>query len=243
MNRIVFVIGLFLMSITASAQRLNVGITFQYLILKQVKIDADIIRGSQSYSLYTVTDNRWKFFSAGQSIIIGTVIQLDYKKMYVVLEPSFDLNTYNYTVDYPTAPDRNERLNFQTLFLQADIPLYAGYQFGSTSLFRYSFFGGGVLVLPYALNYDLQSKEKANPQVDYFSVRDMENIIYNEKKYLNTLVGFCLHYANLGKIDLRYQHRIGSPGKQYAASFSSIGFGITYYLPVNLRKQKIYYEN
>jgi hypothetical protein len=239
----VLIASLSLFAATACAQRLNVGITFQYLILKQVKIDTDIIKGSQSYSLYYVTDNRWKFFSAGQSIIIGTVMQLDYKKSYIVFEPSFDLNTYNYTVDYPTAPDHNERLNFQTVFLQFDLPLYAGYQFGATNLLRYSVFAGGILVLPYGLNYDLQSKETVNPQERYFNARDMENIVYNQKKYVNTLVGFCLHYANLGKVDLRFQHRVGSPGEQYEASFNSIGFGITYYLPVNLRKKKIYYEN
>jgi hypothetical protein len=226
-----------------NAQRLNVGITFQYLILKQVKVDSDILAGSKSYSLYYVKDNRWKFFSAGQSIIIGTVMQLDYKKLYMVLEPSFDLNTYNYTVHYPIAPGRDERLNFQTLFLQVDVPFYIGYQFGATNLIRYSVFAGGVLVLPYAINYDLKSKAFDNPQYDYFNSRDMENILYNGNKYANTLVGFCLHFANLGKVDLRYQHRINSPSEQYAVSFNSVGVGITYYLSVNLRKKKIYYED
>lgn len=227
----------------SSSQSLNVGITFQYFVLKQIKVDSDIIEGTNSYSLYQVKDNRWKFFSAGQSIVIGSVFQLDYKKLYVVLEPSFDLNTSNYTVDYPIAPDKNERLNFQTLFLQVDVPLYIGYQFGSTNLIRYSVFGGGVLVLPYGLEYDLKSKAFDNPQADYFNSGDMENVLYNGKKYLNTLAGFCVHFANLGKIDVRYQHRLGSPGTEYAVSFNSVGVGITYYLPINLRKKKIYYED
>jgi hypothetical protein len=226
----------------SNGQRLNVGITFQYLVLKQVKIDSDIIEGSKSYSLYYAKDNRWKFFSAGQSIIIGTVFQLDYKKLYLVMEPSFDLNTYNYAVEYPTGPDQNERLNFQTLFLQVDVPLYLGYQFGATNLIRYSVFAGGVLVLPYAVEYDLKSKGFNNPQYGYFNTRDMENILYNGNKYMNTLAGFCVHFANLGKIDIRYQHRIGSPAKDYAVSFNSVGLGITYYLPVNLTKKKIYYD-
>jgi hypothetical protein len=242
-QRIVLLLCVILVSFAGYGQRLNVGITFQYLILKQVKVDSDVILGSNSYSVYYDGDNRWKFFSAGQSIIIGTVIQLDFKKLYAVIEPSFDLNTYNYTVQYRTAPERNERLNFQTLFLQVDIPVYAGYQFGSTNFLRYSVFGGGVIVLPYAINYDLKSKDINNPQYGHFSTRDMENILYNGNTYVNTLVGFCFHFANLGKVDLRYQHRLNSPSSQYAVSFNSVGVGITYYLPVNLRKKRIYYED
>lgn len=228
---------------SASGQRINVGITFQYLILKQVKVDTDIIEGSHSYSQYSVTDNRWKFFSAGQSIIIGTVLQVDYKKFYGVIEPSFDLNTYNYTVNYPLSAGSNERLNFQTLFLQAEVPLYVGYQFGATNLIRYSFFAGAILVLPYKLEYSFQSKELENVQEDYFNSADMDDILYNGKKYINALFGFCFHFASLGKIDIRYHHRMGSPGEKYQVDFNSVGFGLTYYLPLNLRKKKIYYED
>jgi hypothetical protein len=227
----------------ASAQRINVGITFQYLILKQVSVKSDIIQGSNSYSTYTVKDNRWKFFSAGQSIIIGTVFQLDFKKFYAVIEPSFDLNTYNYSVYYPVAPGVDERLIFQTLFLQVDCPLYFGYQFGATNLIRYSLFAGAVAVTPYAINVDLQSKDFKNPQYDYFSARDMEGILYTEKPYVNSLVGFCLHFANVGKLDLRYQHRLKSPGIAYPTTFNSVGVAMTFYLPLNFKKKTIFYED
>jgi hypothetical protein len=239
-------ITLFLYLLSAdmvSAQRINVGITFQYLILKQVKVNSDFIHGSNSYSVYTVKDNRWKFFSAGQSIIIGTVVQLDYKKFYAVVEPSFDLNTYNYSVFYPVAPGVEERLTFQTLFLQVDCPLYVGYQFGATNLIRYSVFAGAVAVTPYAINVDLQSKAFDNPQYDYFSTRDMEGILYTEKPYFNSLVGFCFHFANLGKLDLRYQHRLQSPGAAYPTTFNSIGVAMTFYLPLKFRKKTIFYED
>lgn len=224
-------------------QRLNVGITFQYLILKQVKVDADVIEGAHSHSLYEVTDNRWKFFSAGQSIIIGTVVQMDYKKLYGVIEPSFNLNTYNYTVQYPLSPEKEERLNFKTLFLQVDVPLYVGYQFGATNLLRYSVFAGAVLVFPYKLENSFQSQASETVQEANFNASDMENILSDGNKYANALVGFCLHFASLGKVDIRYHHRLGSPGEKYKVDFHSLGFGITYYLPLNLRKKKIYYED
>jgi hypothetical protein len=244
-GRIAMTLCLMLSLLEVSGQRLNVGLTFQYHILKQVKVDSDIIMGSNSYSVYNTSSaaNRWKFFSAGQSFVIGSVFQLDYKKVYGVIEPSFDLNTYNYTVYYPLAPGRRERLNFQTLFLQVDVPLYVGFQFKSTNLLRYSVFAGGVAVLPYAVTYDLPSKEKDNPQYGDFSTRDMENIIYNDAIYANTIIGLCLHFANLGKFDLRYQHRLGSPGAVHKTTFNTIGFGLTYYLPVDLGKRKIYYED
>jgi hypothetical protein len=226
-----------------SAQRINVGFTFQYHFLKQVKLDAEMVEGTHSYSQYQVRDNRWKFFSAGQSIVIGTVLQIDYKKFYAVIEPSFDLNTYNYSLYYPISPERDERLNFHTLFFQADAPLYVGYQFGATNLIRYSAFAGVVVVLPYMLEYSFQSREMENPQEDYFNSADMDNILYNRSKYLNALAGFCLHFASLGKIDIRYQYRLGSPGGEYPVSFHSLGFGLTYYLPLNLRKKRIYYED
>lgn len=228
---------------TACAQRIKVGFTFQYHFLKQVKVDAEIVEGTHSYSQYQVRDNRWKFFSAGQSIVIGTVLQVDYKKFYAVIEPSFDLNTYNYSLYYPLSPERDERLNFHTLFFQADVPLYVGYQFGATNLIRYSAFAGAVMVLPYMLEYSFQSREMENPQEDFFNSADMDNILYGRSKYVNALAGFSLHFASLGKVDVRYQYRLSSPGEKYPVSFHSVGFGLTYYLPLNLRKRKIYYED
>lgn len=224
-------------------QRVGVGFTFQYHFLKQVKLEAEMVEGTHSYSQYQVRDNRWKFFSAGQSIVIGTVLQIDYKKFYAVIEPSFDLNTYNYSLYYPVSPEKDERLNFHTLFFQADVPFYLGYQFGATNLIRYSAFAGAVLVLPYMLEYSFQSREIENPQEDYFNSADMDNILYSRSKYVNALAGFCLHFASLGKIDIRYQYRLGSPGEKYPVSFHSVGFGLTYYLPLNLRKKRIYYED
>src|SRR5688500_3382362 len=152
----------------AYGQRVNVGFTFQYHFLKQVKVEAEMVEGTHSYSQYQVRDNQWKFFSAGQSIVIGTVLQIDYKKFYVVIEPSFDLNTYNYSLYYPISPERDERLNFHTLFFQADVPLYIGYQFGATNIIRYSAFAGAAVVLPYMLEYSFQSPEPENPQEEYF---------------------------------------------------------------------------
>jgi hypothetical protein len=245
MNAIQKTLGVLLLLLAREglAQKLNVGITFQYHVLKQIKVDSDVIMGSNSYSIYYVKDNRWKFFSAGQSIVIGTILQLDYKRFYAVIEPSYNLNTYNYTVEYPVAPARNERLNFQSLLFQVDVPVYLGFQFKSSTFVRYSFFAGGVVVKPYAVNYQLRSRQTANPQYEYFHSGDMRNVLYDAKPYFNTLVGFGLHFASLGKIDLRYQHRIGSPGNVYSVTFNTVGVGITYYLPLDLKKKKIYYED
>lgn len=231
------------LSVSSFAQRINVGITFQYLILKQVKVNADILEGTHSYSQYKVVDNRYKFFSGGQSIIIGTVFQVDYKKLYAVIEPSFELNTYNYQVHYPLSPGSVEKLNFHTLFYQVDVPLYIGYQFGATNLIRYSVFAGSILAFPYFLENSFQSPDTENMQEDYFNSEDMYKILYNSKMYMNTLIGFCFHFANLGKIDIRYHHRMKSPGEKYQVDFNSLGFGVTYYLPLNLRKKTIYYED
>ena len=224
-------------------QKLNVGITFQYHILKQVSVNTDVIQGNNSYSIYYVTDNRWKFFSAGQSIVIGTVFQLDYKKLYTAIEPSFNLNTYTYTVEYPVSPSKNEAITFQPLFFQLDIPLYVGYQFQSSRIFRYSFFAGGVIAIPYMAETDLKSKLTDNPQYEYFESSDMRNVLYDSKPYLNTLVGVCIHFASLGKVDIRYQHRLGSPSKNYDVTFNTVGASMTYYLPLNLFRKKIYYED
>jgi hypothetical protein len=241
------IVNILLLAIITSAhtnaQKLNVGITFQYHILKQVAVNSDIITGNNSYSIYFAKDNRWKFFSAGQSIIIGTVMQLDYKKLYAAIEPSFDLNTYTYNVQYPISPTKNELLKFQPLFFQLDVPVYFGYQFQSSRLVRYSVFTGGVMVVPYHIEYQLKSKLAENPQYQYFNSGDMENVLYNSKPYLNGLVGFCVHFASLGKIDIRYQHRFGSPSQKYDVTFNTVGASMTYYLPLNLLKKKVYYED
>jgi hypothetical protein len=230
------------LSVGCQGQRINLGLTFQYLVLKQVRIDAPVVEGAHSFARYEVRDNRWKFFSAGQSIVIGTVFQVDYKRLYAVVEPSFDLNTYNYSLYYPTAPGVDERLNFHTLFYQVDLPVYVGYQFGAANLIRYSVFGGAVLAFPYLLEYGFESKGLENPQEEYFNSADMDNILYNRREYANVLAGFCFHFASLGKVDLRYQHRLGTPGSAYPVSFHTVGVGLTFYLPLRLRKKTIYYE-
>lgn len=234
---------LLLLACEGKAQKINVGITFQYHVLKQVKVDSDVITGANSYSIYYVKDNRWKLFSAGQSIVIGTVVQLDYKRFYAAIEPSYNLNTYNYVVEYPVGPGRNEQIDFQPLFFQVDVPLYLGFQFKSSTFVRYAVFAGAVAAVPYFISYQLRSRLKDNPQYDYFHSGDMRNVLYDTEPYFNTLLGFGIHFASLGKIDLRYQHRLGSPGNEYAVTFNTIGVGITYYLPLDLKKKRIYYED
>src|SRR5712671_4901562 len=105
MKRLFFISILLTISFAdVGAQHVNVGFTFQYLILKQVEIKSDQIVAARSYSLYKVIDNRWKFFTAGQSLVVGTIAQVDFKKFYFGIEPSFELNTYEYYVGYPTSP-------------------------------------------------------------------------------------------------------------------------------------------
>lgn len=232
-----------LMTQIGNAQRLNVGITFQYSFLKQVSLDKEVVTGTNSYGLYYARDNRWKFFSAGQSIVIGSVFQLDYKRFYATAEPSFNLNTYNYALEYPLSPDRDEHLKFQVLFFQADLPFYLGYQFQSSKLMRYSIFAGVVAVVPYHIEFQFQSQLDDNPQEYHYNSGDLYNILYNDKPYVNALVGFGLHFASLGKVDIRYQHRLNSPGELYKAAFHTIGVGVTYYLPISLLKKKIYVED
>jgi hypothetical protein len=242
MKNILFSI-LMIASFNVCAQKFNLGITFQYHILKQVAVDSDVIVGKNSYSLYYVRDNRWKFFSAGQSIVIGTVLQLDYKKLYFALEPSYNLNTYNYTVGYPVGASSFESITFKSLYFQIDLPLYVGYQFKSSNLIRYSVFAGVVPVIPYHIEFGLQSRAFDNPQRDYVWSGDLGGVLYDPKPYANTLVGLCLHFASLGKVDVRYLHRLGSTSEKYDVTFNTVGAGITYYLPLNLFKRKIYYED
>ncbi len=237
----------FLMSFTAHslfAQRFNFGVNFQYHVLKQVSLDKEWIVPSTSYAIYHATDNRWKFFSAGQSILIGTTFQLDYKKIYVVLEPDFNLNTYNYTVGYPTSPGVEENLTFKSLFYQIDAPLYVGYQFHSSSLLRYSFFSGGSISVPYHLETSfVTTKTNSGTLYSQFSRNDMKNILYSNKPYPNFLCGFAVHYSSLVRVDVRYIHRMNYPGTEYKATYNTVGVALTYYLPLSLLKKKIYYEN
>lgn len=221
------------------AQRVNVGFTFQYLILKQVEVKSDQIFAARSYSLYKVIDNRWKFFSAGQSLVVGTIVQVDFKKFYFGVEPSFELNTYDYYVAYPTSPTADEKLRFHTLFLQMEMPVYLGYMFKSSNLIRYSFYGGVSPVMPYHLENEVKGERNAGDRYDW---ADMNNVTYSTKPYMNGLAGFAIHFASLGRLDFRYLHRLGSPGPYYQTNFNTVGAGLTFFLPLHLFKKKVYYE-
>jgi hypothetical protein len=225
-----------------SGQHLNVGMTFQYLILKQVGVASDAIIPQGSFNYYKVDDNRWKFFSAGQSFVIGTIVQLDYKKVFFAIEPSYELNTYDYTVKYPLSPTANEKITFKTLYFQLEAPVYMGYQFASSTIVRYSVFAGAEPVFPYHLQTSFNSADKDPSLYSRYGVYDMKNILYNDQLYWNSLVGIGFHFASLGRVDVRYKHRLDSPGAQYKTSFTTIGIALTYFLPLNLLKKKIYYE-
>ncbi len=237
------VIVFFILTVRAAGQHLNVGMTFQYLILKQVGVASDEIIPLGSFNYYKVDDNRWKFFSAGQSFVIGTIVQLDYKKVFFAMEPSYELNTYNYTVKYPLSPTTSEKVTFKTLFFQLEAPVYIGYQFASSTITRYSFFAGAEPVFPYHLETRFDGADKDPTLYSRYGVYDMKNILYNDNLYWNSLVGIGFHFANLGRVDVRYKHRLTSPGIQYKTSFNTIGIALTYFLPLHLLKKKIYYED
>ncbi|HCW06125.1 MAG TPA: hypothetical protein DGG95_02025 [Cytophagales bacterium] len=239
MKKIIFILIFIFSARWGSAQHFNVGFTFQYHILKQVAVNSDQIVASRSYSLYNVIDNRWKFFAAGQSLVVGTIVQADFKKFYVGIEPSFELNTYEYYVGYTLSATQEERLRFHTLFLQMEMPVYVGYMFKSSDLFRYSFYAGVSPVSPYHVEASVVgSNSTASDRYDW---QDMNNVLYNGKPYLNSVTGFALHFASLGRLDLRYVHRLGSPGV-YQTTFNTVGMGLTFFLPLHLYKKKIYYE-
>ena len=220
----------------AQAQRINVGFTFQYLIGKQVRVNNSTIQ-ALSGNTYNVIDNRFKFFSAGQSFVIGTIAQLDYKKIYIAVEPAFELNTYNYRTQ---SASTQEDVTFKTLFYQIDIPLYVGYQFHTSDVIRYSCFAGIEPVLPYYTEVSFPQAHNDPSILQRYPVKDMQYVTYSSGGYANSLVGFGLHFASLGRLDIRYAHRLNSPGK-YTTTFNTVGIALTYFLPLNLRKKKIYY--
>lgn len=233
---------IFLAAADLMAQRFNVGVTFQYLVMKQVAVEGDHIIPEGSFNYYKIDDNNWKVFSAGQSIVIGTIAQLDYKKFYFAIEPSFELNTYNYSVQYSLSPTTEETVTFKTLFFQIEAPIYVGYQFASSNLIRYSFFAGAEPVYPYHLEATFVGDDQDPTIYNRYGSYDMNNILYSTGLYWNSVVGLGVHFAGLVRVDVRYKHRLDSPGDVYKASFNTVGFGLTYYLPLNLLKKKIYYE-
>jgi hypothetical protein len=235
---------LFLLALgnSAMAQRLNVGVTFQYLVLKQVNVQTDHIIPAGSFNYYKVDDNRWKFFGAGQSIVIGAIAQLDYKRFYVAIEPSYELNTYNYSVKCAVSPTVDETVTFKTLFFQVQAPIYVGYQFASANVMRYSIFAGAEPVFPYHVETRFVGEDQDPDISNRYGAYDMNNILYSNKPYMNSIVGIGFHFASLVRVDVRYKHRLDYPGDVYKASFNTVGFGLTYFLPLNLLKKKIYYE-
>ncbi len=226
----------------AFSQHLNLGITFQYLILKQVRVNSDHIIPYTSYNYYKVTDNRWKFFSAGQSFVIGAVAQLDIKKFYFGIEPSGELNSYDYTVEYPLTSTKSEMVSFKTVFNQINLPVYLGYQFKTSDFLRYSFYAGAGPVFPLHFEASVRNESKDPAVGDRYYWKDMDGILYTTHSYWNAVAGLGIHFASLGRFDIRYVNRLGSPGSQYSTSIRSVGIGLTFFLPLHLLKKKIYYE-
>jgi len=232
-----------LLSASAAAQHVSLGITFQYHIVKQVSVDAVNLAPAGSYNYYKVFDNNWKFFTAGQSIVIGLVSQLDYKKVYFAFEPSFELNVYDYNLKYVISDTEEETVKFKTTLMQYNFPLYAGFQFKSSNVWRFSIFAGGELALPITIGTGIYLDSQDKSGNDRYNKYDMQNILYNTSPYANGLVGIAFHYASLFRVEVRYRHRLSYPGEQYHATFNTLGIGMTYFLPLNLLKNKIYHED
>ena len=231
--------------VQAAAQRFHVGVNFQYLIVKKVKVEADYIIPAESYNFYKVIDNRWKLFSGGQSILIGTTLQLDYKKFYIALEPAYELNSYTYVVSSPVAPGVDEKVTFGALMFQVNAPLFVGFHFKSSNLIRYSAFAGAGPAIPYLFDFDIREPDRSedeNWQYDRYHYRDMIDILYSDDKFWNAIAGMGVNFAGLVRVDIRYVRRLGSPGTLYKASIHNIGVGLTYYLPFHVLKKKVYYE-
>ena len=239
---LLFIVVLFV--VKSNAQRFQAGVTFQYIVFKQVNIDADVIIPKESYNFYYNKRNGFKLFSAGQSIVIGTSFQYNIKRFYIGIEPTYELNTYNYKLYYPISPNANDEVSYQTLFFQVDAPVYLGYQFKTSNLIRYSVFAGAMPVLPYHVEFDFNEgpSPDATPDIDNYWVRDLNGILYSNDPYVNGMFGVGIHFASLIKVDFRFTHRFGSPGPDYKVAFNSAGFALTYYLPFNLLKQRVYYE-
>ena len=229
-----------LLAFCALAQRLNLGLNFQFCPYRQIKVDADKVLGTYSHDLYYVKDNGWKPYAA--TFILGAELQMDYKKFYGLLGLYYNLNTFNYALYFPVSPQTDEKVTFQTIYFQIDVPLAVGYQFFSSSIYRLSIIGGAIPSIPYGISNNFVGSSKANNFYSRYSNVDMRNILFDGKPYVSEMLGFCLHIASLAKFDVRYQQRIGSPSSLYNVSYKTVGISLTFYLPLNLRKKKIYYE-
>ena len=222
------------------AQSFNMGFVFQYHILKQIEVNSPTVTGTYSHNIFNVKENNWKIFAGGQSIVVGMMGQLDYKKFYLTTELSYNLNTYRYALFYTLAPGEEEKIVFETLYFQVEVPLYLGYQFQSTNLVRYSVFGGALVTIPWNIQTSLEGNDETIN--DRYDTNDMRYILYDDKPYLNSIFGFGVHIASLAKIDLRYIHRFSPPGNTYGVQFNTVGIAVTYYLSLNLKKKKFFYE-
>lgn len=223
------------------AQSFSAGFIFQYHILKQIDVNSNTVTGTFSHDIFKVKENNWKVFAAGQSVVVGMIAQLDYKKFYLTTELSYNLNTYRYALFYSIAPSEEEKVIFETLYFQIEVPLYLGYQFQSTNLVRYSVFGGALVTIPWNIQTTLDESNDVNIY-DRYDSNDLRYILYDDQPYLSSIVGFGVHIASLAKVDLRYIHRFSSPGDVYDVKFNTVGIALTYYLPLSLRKKRIYYE-
>jgi hypothetical protein len=204
-------------------------------------VNSPTVTGTFSRDIFNVKENDWKMFGAGQSIVVGMMAQMDYKKFYLTTEFSYNLNTYRYALFYTTAPSEEEKIIFETLYFQFEVPVYLGYQFQSTNLVRYSVFGGALVTIPWNIQTSLEEGNDASIH-DRYDTNDLRYILYDYKPYFSGIVGFGVHIASLAKIDLRYIQRIGSPGEAYDVQFNTVGIAVTYYLSLNLKNKKFYYE-
>jgi hypothetical protein len=239
MRQIITILCIFL-SWSIMAQRFSLGLNFQYSPFRQIKIDAETVMGTYSHDIFLVKNNGPTIYSA--SFLLGAELQMDYKKFYAITGLYYNLNTFDYALYYPISPEVDEEVTFQNIYFELDLPVLVGYQFLSTGLYRVSFLGGVIPSLPYNLSANLKGSTPGNNLYDRYSNLDMRDILYNGKPYMNGLVGLGLHIASLAKFDVRYQQQLGSPSKQYQVSIKTIGISLTFYLPLNLRKKRIYYE-
>jgi hypothetical protein len=238
--RLVIVMLCVFLSWSTLAQRFSMGLNFQYSPLRQINVDADKVMGTYSHDIFQVKNKGWDIYSA--YFLLGAELQMDYKKFYATLGLYYNLNTFNYSLYYPISPEADEKVTFQNIYFELDVPVLVGYQFLSSGIYRVSVLGGVVPSLPYNLSANLKGSTSNNNYYARYSNLDMKDILYNGNPYVNGLVGVGLHIASLAKFDVRYQQQIGSPSKQYQVSIQTIGISLTFYLPLNLRKKRIYYE-
>jgi hypothetical protein len=235
-----FTIFFFIIAFASTAQHFNLGLNFQFCPYRQVKVDADKVIGTYSHDLFFVKDNSWKVYSA--TYLLGLEVQMDYKKFYAMTGLYYNLNTFNYDFYFPVSPQEDEKVTFQTIYFQLDVPLAVGYQFFSSGIYRVSLLGGVIPSFPYNVSNNFVGSDANNNFYIRYSNVDMRNILFDGKPYVNEMFGLGLHIASLAKFDVRYQQRLGSPSDQYNVSYKTLGISLTFYLPLNLRKKNIFYE-